>query len=270
MAARQAQAVPAEGPALSALGRLGRSFFARPSPVVARDLLGRLLVKRLDDPPDGLLVARLVECEAYQEDDPASHSYRGITGRTAVMFGQPGHLYVYLSYGMHHCMNVVTGREGEGSAVLLRAAEPLEGLEAMAAARGLHVPGLLCAGPGRLTQAFGVARADNGLDLSAGGAVFVSRGCPLPDEAVQVSPRIGISVAVDRPWRFFQAGSPFVSRPTPRGVKPSARASASVSRMARTRVKGRVTATAPATASGKRSGSVRGSEAAGSVGPGPG
>jgi DNA-3-methyladenine glycosylase len=228
-------------------------------------------VKRPEDASGGLLVARIVECEAYQEDDPASHSYRGITDRTAVMFGPPGHLYVYFSYGMHHCMNVVTGQDGEGSAVLLRAAEPLEGLEEMAAARRVHAPKLLCAGPGRLTQAFGVGRPDNGRDLAGGGALFVAQGRPVPDEAVDVSPRIGISVGVDRPWRFFEAGSPFVSR-GPRGaIRGSARASATESRMARARGKGTVmeTESAKETESGKESGSGRGSEVAGSAGPGP-
>ena len=232
-------------------------------------------MKRPEDASGGLLVARIVECEAYQEDDPASHSYRGITDRTAVMFGPPGHLYVYFSYGMHHCMNVVTGQDGEGSAVLLRAAEPLEGLEEMAAARRVHAPKLLCAGPGRLTQAFGVARTDNGRDLAGGGALFVAPGRRVPDEAVDVSPRIGISVGVDRPWRFFEAGSPFVSR-GPRGtISGSARASATESRMARAKAtakaKGTVmeTESAKGSASGRGSGSARGSEVAGSAGPGP-
>jgi DNA-3-methyladenine glycosylase len=225
-------------------------------------------VKWPEDASGGLLVARIVECEAYQEDDPASHSYRGVTDRTAVMFGPPGHLYVYFSYGMHHCMNVVTGQTGEGSAVLLRAAEPLEGLEEMAAARRVHAPKLLCAGPGRLTQAFGVARPDNGRDLTDGGALFVAPGRPVPDEAVDVSPRIGISVGVDRPWRFFEAGSPFVSRGP---ISGSARASVTGSRMARARGKGTVmeTESAKGSASGKGSGSGRGSEVAGSAEPGP-
>src|SRR5438309_7202111 len=140
------------------MGRvLARSFYAKPSPAVARALLGRALVRTL---PDGeVLRARIVEAEAYREDDPASHSFRGRTARTDVMFGPPGRLYVYVSYGMHFCMNVVTGRDGEGSAVLLRAAEPLEGLDRMTDLRRLQDPRLLCAGPGRLCQALAITRA---------------------------------------------------------------------------------------------------------------
>ena len=189
---------------------LSRSFYARPSLVVARDLLGRLLVRKL---PDVTLVGRIVECEAYREDDPASHSYRGVTGRTEVMFGRAGRLYVYFTYGMHYCMNVVTGAEGEGSAVLLRAVEPLEGLDLMRERRGVADARSLCRGPARLTQAYGVGRADNGIDLVEGTDVFVGAGRPIPDGSVGVSPRVGIRTATELPWRFFEAGNPFVSRP---------------------------------------------------------
>jgi DNA-3-methyladenine glycosylase len=175
---------------------------------VARDLLGRLLVGRDEE---GLVVGRLVECEAYQEDDPASHSFRGRTRRTEVMFGPPGHLYVYFTYGMHSCMNVVTGRAGEGSAVLLRAVEPVEGLDVMRSRRGGVADRLLCAGPGRLTQAFGIGRDRNGLDLVEGGRLFVAAGRPLPEERVLIDRRVGIRHAADVPWRFSESGSPFVS-----------------------------------------------------------
>jgi len=188
---------------------LGRSFYSRPAPVVAPDLLGRLLVRKRTT---GLLCARIVECEAYQEDDPASHSFRGLTNRTAVMFGPPGHLYVYFSYGAHWCMNVVTGEDGEGSAVLLRAAEPMSGIEVMQARRGRTEARLLCSGPGRLAQAFGVSGADNGLDLASGHDLFLSQGTRLDPADVSMSPRVGISVAREQPWRFFEAGSSFVSR----------------------------------------------------------
>jgi DNA-3-methyladenine glycosylase len=172
--------------------------------------LGRQLVKVVDD--SVTLVARIVECEAYREDDPASHSYRGRTARTEVMFGPPGHLYVYFTYGMHHCINVVTGREGEGSAVLLRAAEPLEGIGWMRARRGVADARALCSGPARLTQAFGLDRSDNGADLVAG-VLFVARGRQLPEDAVAVTPRVGIRFAANKPWRFVERGSQFVSRP---------------------------------------------------------
>jgi DNA-3-methyladenine glycosylase len=206
VAAVEAEEVPEEGPSLRVLPR---SFYARPSLEVARDLIGRLLVRPL---PGGRLVGRIVESEAYQEGDPASHSFRGRTARNEVMFGRSGHLYVYFSYGMHFCMNVVTGRDGEGSAVLLRAVEPVEGIDWMLARRGLDDVRLLCAGPGRLTQAFGIDRAHNGADLVAGDVLFVASGSAVPEDRIGVSPRVGLTLGVDRPWRFFEAGSPFVSR----------------------------------------------------------
>jgi DNA-3-methyladenine glycosylase len=178
--------------------------------VVAPDLLGRLLVRRL---PDVTLVGRIVECEAYQEDDPASHSFRGLTSRTEVMFGPPGRLYVYFTYGMHYCMNVVTGAEGEGSAVLLRAVEPLEGLDWMRARRGVEGVRALCRGPARLTQAYGVGRAENGVDLVDGRDLLIAAGRAVAPDLVGAGPRIGIRLATDRPWRFFELGSPFVSSP---------------------------------------------------------
>jgi DNA-3-methyladenine glycosylase len=194
--------------------------------VVARDLLGRVLVRTL---PDGTrLSGRLVEAEAYRQDDPASHSYRGRTDRTDVMFGPPGHLYVYFTYGMHFCMNAVTGADGEGSAVLLRAAEPLEGLEEMAARRRTNDPRILLAGPARLCEAFGVGREHNGVDLVAGDVLHTEAGTPVPDHLVAVGPRIGVTVAVDNPWRFTVRESRFLSRRSatpPRGPKPRVRGS---------------------------------------------
>jgi DNA-3-methyladenine glycosylase len=188
---------------------LARSFYARPPLVVARDLLGRHLVRPFDQ---GVLIGRIVETEAYRQDDPASHSYQGRTARTEVMFGPPGHLYVYFTYGMHFCMNVVTGADGEGSAVLLRAAEPVNGIELMRERRRNDRLTELCSGPARLAQAFGVSRAQNGADLTTAVDVFVARGRRLPDSLVGVSPRIGIRRAATAPWRFFEEGSPFVSR----------------------------------------------------------
>ncbi len=177
---------------------------------MARDLLGTVLVREL---PGGRLAARLVEVEAYQEDDPASHSFRGRTARTDVMFGRPGHLYVYFIYGMHWCMNVVSGREGEGSAVLLRAAEPLEGLQEMARRRGTGDPRLLCAGPARLAQAFAVTGDENGTDLARGEGLFLAAGTPFEDDAVGAGPRVGIRLAAERPWRYAALGSRYLSRP---------------------------------------------------------
>src|SRR5439155_1599499 len=200
-------------PSLSAhrpgLRPVPRSFYARPSLDVARDLLGRLLVRRV---PGATLVARLVECEAYMEGDPASDSYRGRTARTEVMFGPPGHLYVYFTYGMHHCMNVVTGRDGEGSAVLLRAAQPMEGLDWMGDRRGVLDPRRLCAGPARLARAFDVDRAQNGMDLVGGGDLFVSEAKPFPDDAAGVAPGVGTTLARDGPGSLFEIGRPFASR----------------------------------------------------------
>jgi DNA-3-methyladenine glycosylase len=128
------------------------------------------------------------------------------------MFGPAGFLYVYFTYGMHWCMNVVTGRPGEGSAVLFRAAEPLRGLVVMARRRGVSSDRLLCAGPARLTQAFGVDRAQNGIDVVAGEELWFAAGRRTPDADVAVGPRIGIRRAADVPWRFHVADSPFVSR----------------------------------------------------------
>jgi DNA-3-methyladenine glycosylase len=194
---------------------LPRSFFARPSTIVAPELLGRILVRIL---PDGTrLAARLVEVEAYGPKDPASHAYRGPTPRNLVMFGPPGRLYVYFTYGMHFCSNVVTGRTGEGSAVLLRAAEPIEGLDVMVANRGVDVVNRLCGGPGRLTQAFEIGRQENGVDLVRGGSLHLRAGEPLPPRQIDRSTRVGVNVGIEPRWRFFERGSGYVSpgRPAP-------------------------------------------------------
>jgi DNA-3-methyladenine glycosylase len=192
------------------LGRpLPRSFFARPSTDVAPELLGRILVRRLSD--GSRLIVRLVEVEAYGPRDPASHAFRGPTPRNLVMFGPPGHLYVYFTYGMHFCANVVTGREGEGSAVLLRAAEPLEGLDTMAANRGLTGERSLCSGPGRLTQALAIARAENGADLVRGAWVALREGEPVTRRRVARTTRVGVNVGADKRWRYLERGSRFVS-----------------------------------------------------------
>jgi len=195
--------------------RLPRRFFARPSTIVARELLGRTLVRA--EARGGRTAARIVETEAYEETDPASHSFRGMTARNAVMFGPAGHLYVYFTYGMHFCMNVVTDRPGRGSAVLLRAAEPLDGIRAMRRRRETQDVRSLCSGPARLTQAFRIDRRFDGTDIVEGGTLWIERASPVPDALVDVGPRVGIRAGVEQPWRFSVRGDPFVSRsrPTP-------------------------------------------------------
>lgn len=182
------------------------SFFARDAASVAADLIGRVI---LIDGVGGLIV----ETEAYDRQDPASHSFAGPTRRNASMFGPPGHAYVYRSYGLHWCLNLVCE---PGSAVLLRALEPADGLDAMRARRGLSDPRLLCAGPGRLCQALGVSLAHDGLALDR--APFGWRAKAGPAE-IRTGPRIGLTRGVDTPWRFLLAGSRYVSRPLPRQVR---------------------------------------------------
>ncbi len=162
---------------------------------VAPRLLNKLLIH------DGC-VGRITEVEAYMPDDPASHSSGGATARNATMFRPAGRLYVYLIYGMYHCANVVTGPEGSGQAVLLRAVEPLDGMDQMLARRGRHP---LAEGPGRLCQAFGIDRAHDGLDLLADGPIrIVDDGTPPPDHPA-CGPRIGITKGLDRNWRWWVA-----------------------------------------------------------------
>jgi len=192
---------------------LTRAWFARAAPLVAPELLGRILVRRL---PDGtVLRARIVETEAYEPADPASHSFKGPTARNASMFGPPGHLYVYLVYGLHHCLNVVTGPPGRGGAVLLRAGEPLVGHDAMAANRGTAREDRLCSGPARLAQALGVDRSLDGIDLLGSGPLRLHAGRPVPRARITVTRRIGVSTGVDTPWRFVETDSRW-SLPSPR------------------------------------------------------
>jgi DNA-3-methyladenine glycosylase len=190
-------APPALGP------RLDRSFFDRPVAEVAPGLIGCAL---LVDGVGGVIV----ETERYQQDDPASHSFRGPRGRARIMFGPPGRLYVYRSYGIHWCANLVCEGEGTGAAVLLRALEPVDGVETMRARRGLDDLRVLAAGPGRLCQALGVTREHDGLPLDR--PPFELRERDAEPEIVR-GPRIGITRARELPWRFAIAGSPFLSRP---------------------------------------------------------
>ncbi len=189
--------------------RLARPFFVRDPVALARDLLGRILFYKT---PDGLLAGRIVETEAYTgAADPASHAFRGRTARNTVMFGPAGHAYVYFSYGMHHCLNVTAGAQGTAGAVLLRALEPLAGVEVMRA-RGDHGPeSRLLSGPGKIGRAFGLSLDGNGRDFSRG-PLGLAAGAPIPDREVAISRRIGISRAVELPYRFAVASSRSVSR----------------------------------------------------------
>jgi DNA-3-methyladenine glycosylase len=192
--------------------RLEKRFFNRDAPALARALLGCILVH---DSREGTTAGIIVETEAYDQSDPASHSASGPTLRNRVMFGPAGLLYVYFSYGVHWCANIVAGPEGHGAAVLLRALEPTVGLEVMALRRGQPFPSdprLLASGPGRLTQAMGITRSHNGADLCNGGPLFVMRPSRSGRCSVTVTARVGISKAQRTPWRFFLTGSRFVSR----------------------------------------------------------
>lgn len=210
---------------------LPRSFFARDADLVARDLLGQLLVH---ETPHGRLAGRIVETEAYfgppgrnpqlvaradmparlrarllREGDPAAHSFVGVTARNRVMYGPPGYAYVYLIYGMHECLNVTTGPDGEPQAVLLRALEPVEGVEEMTRRRKGRPRRELCNGPGKLCQALGVTRAAYGVDMTASRLRFEEG----PTVArVEVTPRVGVVGAEDLPLRYVERGSAHSSR----------------------------------------------------------
>jgi DNA-3-methyladenine glycosylase len=172
-------------------------------------------VRRSSD--GSIRAARLVEVEAYAPDDPASHAYRGMTPRNAVMFGPAGHLYVYFTYGMHFCMNVVTGGVAEGAAVLLRAAEPVAGLGEMRRSRGCDALLELCSGPAKLCEAFGVDRSCDGMDLVKSRDMWIAAGEPETPRRIARGPRVGIRVAVDRPWRYSVRDDPWVSPGRRRG-----------------------------------------------------
>ena len=177
--------------------------FDASSPDVARWLIG---VTLLVDGIGGVIV----ETEAYDREDPASHSFSGPTARNAAMFGPPGRAYVYRSYGIHWCLNMVCREAGHGAGVLIRALAPTAGLDEMRARRGLDDVRLLCAGPGRVGQALGITRALDGLRLDAPPFELLAGSSMAP---VITGPRIGISKAMEQPWRFGLKGSPFLSRP---------------------------------------------------------
>lgn len=211
---------------------LPRDFYRQETVNAARLLLNCLLMR---NSPDGLTVGRISETEAYTQDDPACHAYRGRTARNAMMFGEPGRAYIYFTYGMHYCFNAVTGLEGQGDAVLIRAVEPLQGWELLSRRRGLSDEEIarllalkhehkvrvrwaraLCGGPGKICQAFDLKQQQNGIDLTHPGELWIAP--PLPEIGVPdfgeilSSPRIGITQAVDTLWRFTLENDPYTSR----------------------------------------------------------
>jgi DNA-3-methyladenine glycosylase len=210
---------------------LDRKFFARNPRLVARDLLGKILIRETPVPDSKLrLAARIVEVEAYLgANDPAAHSAAGHTARNSVLFGPPGYAYVYFIYGNHYCLNVSCEREGKAGGVLFRALEPLQGMEEMARARGIVLATArdlprLTSGPGRLAQAFGITRArDNGCDLTAPDSGLWIGEDGFRAKNIQITPRIGITKAADQPLRFILKGNVFVSGRKDSIVRPMSR-----------------------------------------------
>lgn len=211
----------AQGAESAQLKKLPRSFYTRPTLQVAQDLLGKYIVRVSKG---NKLTGRIVETEAYRQDDPASHAYRGRTRRNDVMFWRGGHLYVYFTYGMHYCANVVTCEEGTGEAVLIRAVEPLEGIEEMMRNRfgapgrrpsgnsaTLHPPSNLTDGPAKLCQALDIQREQNGTDL-LDGEIYLLDVPSLSASEIGRSTRIGIVYGKEKKWRFFVKESRWVSR----------------------------------------------------------
>jgi DNA-3-methyladenine glycosylase len=188
---------------------LSHAFYDRPVVEVARALLGCVV-------RHGDTAGVIVETEAYHQSEPACHAYVGVTARTSTLFGPPGRAYVYRSYGIHALLNAVSEPEGVGAAVLIRALEPLAGIEHMRARRGLERLEDLCSGPGKLTEALGVTLEHNTTDLAAGPVVIEAPPPGWHDVRIAVGKRIGITKAADLPWRFSVAGSRSVSRPWPR------------------------------------------------------
>jgi DNA-3-methyladenine glycosylase len=192
--------------------RLGRDFYARSVHDVARDLVG-CTVRHAG------AAGRIVETESYHMDEPACHAYAGVTSRTRTLFGPPAHAYVYFSYGVHSLLNAVCEGEGVGAAVLIRALEPVDGLDLMRARRGLERLEELCSGPGKLTQALGVGLAHNGSSLVDGPIELQARDPRAAAPRIVMGERIGITRAADLPWRFCDADSRHVSRPWPAAMR---------------------------------------------------
>jgi DNA-3-methyladenine glycosylase len=192
--------------------RLGRDFYARSVHDVARELMG-CTVRHAGT------AGRIVETESYHMDEPACHAHAGVTGRTQTLFGPPAHAYVYFCYGVHSLLNAVCEEEGVGAAVLIRALEPVDGLELMRARRGLERVEELCSGPGKLTQALGVGLAHNGSSLVDGPIELHARDPRAAAPRIVMGERIGITKAADLPWRFCDADSRHVSRPWPAAMR---------------------------------------------------
>ncbi|MBW3538499.1 DNA-3-methyladenine glycosylase [Candidatus Parcubacteria bacterium] len=194
---------------------LDRRFYLDDAALVARRLLGKLLVNEVDG---RMSAGKIVETEAYLGSrDPASHAFRGQTPRNAVMFGPAGRAYIYFTYGLHYCFNVVAGPVGVAEAVLIRALEPVEGVELMMRRRGQTDRRQLCSGPAKLVQALGITQLQNGADITRG-PLYISQLDQPSDDQIIAAPRIGITRATDRPLRFLIKDSPFVSKPPRRNV----------------------------------------------------
>jgi DNA-3-methyladenine glycosylase len=192
--------------------RLGQEFYARSVHEVARDLIGCVV-------RHGETAGRIVETESYHMEEPACHAFAGITERTRTLYGEPGRAYVYFSYGVHSLLNAVAEEDGVGAAVLIRALEPVDGLELMRRRRGTDRLEDLCSGPGKLTQALGIGLSLNGTSLVDGPIELITREPGSREPGVVAGERIGISKAVELPWRFCDADSPHVSRPWPAAMR---------------------------------------------------
>ncbi len=196
--------------------KLPRSIYLRTTIEVARSLIGKMIVRRQGTE---FLLGMIVETEAYRADDPASHSFRGMTERNKVMFGNGGCLYVYFTYGMHYCANIVTGAAGKGEAVLIRAVEPVAGFDRMVKNRNLgneflNAKGkrsrILTNGPAKFAQAFGITTKHSGMDLLEDD-IFITNGIVVPRSSIAAAPRIGISRAKEKKWRFYLKHNLWVS-----------------------------------------------------------
>jgi DNA-3-methyladenine glycosylase len=192
--------------------RLGQDFYARSVHEVAGDLVGCVV-------RHGETAGRIAETESYHMEEPACHAFAGVTSRTRTLFGPPGHAYVYFSYGIHSLLNAVAEEDGIGAAVLIRALEPVDGIEVMRERRGVTRDDELCNGPGKLTQALGIGLSLNGTSLADGPIEILRREPGAREPRIVIGERIGISKAADLPWRFCDADSRHVSRPWPAAMR---------------------------------------------------